>query len=106
MVAHTGSSKCMQPLDFVSELVYSLIDRLDLAVDGRITAVELQSRRRLAEGTRSTPAEQLSTDSPMYNRIVNIASPPVPPAVRMTAKCTEPLDFASELVHSLIDRLD
>ncbi|KAF5177831.1 hypothetical protein FRX31_032582 [Thalictrum thalictroides] len=101
------TAECTQPLDYANELVRSLIDRLDLAVDRRISAVELQSRRRLAEGFRSSP--ELSTDSPIYHRIVNIASPPVPPAVLMTAEIDARVETAKCLRRqgpSLIHALD
>jgi len=64
MDAHAKSPKFVQPLDRCS-----LIDALDLAVDRRIAAVGLPSRRGhiVAPSFRSSP--ELSVHSPVYGAV-------------------------------------
>ncbi|KAL4096906.1 hypothetical protein QTP88_021781 [Uroleucon formosanum] len=106
MDAYTGSTKCTQPFDYANE-VRSTIDWLDLAVDRKITDVWFPRRHGLAKSFRSSP--ELTTDSPLYHRVVMIASPPVPPAVVVTAEIDVPGEKPKCLQsygNSLIDSLD
>jgi len=102
-----GSTVCEQSFDCAND-VRSLIDRLDLAVDSKITDVCMfPLRRGFANSSRSSP--ELNTDSPVYRQIIKIASPPDPPAVRMSAEAdahTETPKFRQRYSPSLIDSLD
>jgi len=83
MDAYTVSLKYSQLLDYANE-VRSTIDWLDLAVDRKITDLWFPRQRGFTKSFRSSP--ELTTDSPMYQRLVLIASPPVSPAVLVTAE--------------------
>lgn len=101
------STNCTQSFDNAIE-VRSLIycDCLDLAVDRKIT--DIWFPHGLVKSFRSS--SELITDSPVYHQVVKIASPPVLPAVLMTAEIdapyTEMLKFLQCYGPSLIDALD